>query len=279
VEAIKIVAFDDGTLTAADRERLQEVDTALSILGRVEADDLCVSKLMKYPTCLRFRAANILFRKLFDLPLATAEDLYYVDSDIYFLKPFAGLFSLSASQQDALFMDNGRESYSARPWHLLRPKGLKLASRVNTGIICLRTGCLDLDYLEYFLKRWGHGLERHHLWWAEQTCWAAIAQRLRAYMCDSIQIAVMHPALQISEATCAVHFVSTYRSSLLTYARRHPVDKRIHDVVNVSVHRIGNCTALGMTKSFLRARADRLYSRYAARTSLVEPRVSYPETQ
>jgi len=194
-----MVVFDDGTLDSNDKEQLLAVSAGTRVIEKAEADELSLSKLTRYPACLTFRSSNVLFRKLFDLPLAASANLFYVDSDVYFCKPFTGLFTLNEREQDVVFMDNGGESYSVRPWHLIGPKALKLASAINTGIICLRAGCLDLDYVEYLLKQLGHVFENHHLWWAEQTCWAAVAMRLRGFVCDSEQVAVMHANTQAGQ--------------------------------------------------------------------------------
>ncbi len=265
VEPIQFVIFDDGTLDSADKDQLKSVSPGTTIVEKAEADELCLRKLSGYPTCVRFRSANVLFRKLFDIPLATSADLFYIDSDIYFFKPFAGLFALDEREQDVVFMDNRVESYSVRPWHIIGSNGLNLASRINTGIICLRRGCLDLDFIEHVLRRWGSVLESHHLWWGEQTCWAALATRLRAYVCDRKQIAIMRSGLELSEEMCAVHFVSSFRHALPYYSARYPAVGPISPALQVSAHRVRPCTALSVTKSLLRLRAGRIRSRVLPR--------------
>jgi hypothetical protein len=254
VEPIRIVVLNDGTLDNYDKEQLHSIGIGTRVIDKAEVEELCLSKLARYPTCSAFRSTNILFRKLFDLPLFTSADFFYADSDVYFFKPFVGLFTLNEMEQDVLFMDNGTESYSLRPWHLIGPKAARLASGINTGIICLRAGYLDLDYVEYLLRKLGHVFEQHHTWWAEQTCWAALAMRMRAFVCDPEQVAVMRPGLAVSNATCAVHFVSTFRGALPEYASRYPAGRPPNDVVRVSASRVRKCTILGMTKSLVRAR-------------------------
>jgi len=260
VEPLRVVIFNDGTLEPRQKERLLSSSPEVSITEPSEADDACLQKLERFPACRKYRKANPLIRKVIDLPLMAQGDLYYADSDIYFVRRYEGLFEIAASSQDALFMDNAVESYCVAPWHLAGWRPLKLASRINSGIVCLREGCYDLEYVEYLLGRWGGVFARRHIWWADQTCWAALAARLRAFVCAPAQIPVMSPGFCVSPATVAVHFVSTYRSGLSRFVAEHGDGAGDAPTIRIMKLPVQRCTALRVA-----------ISRYGRRLGLPAP--------
>jgi hypothetical protein len=51
----------------------------------------------------------------------------------------------------------------------------------------------------------------------EQTCWAALAARIKTRIFDPRQIVVAHPGLTPADHFTAIHFVSTYRGMIQNY--------------------------------------------------------------
>ncbi len=253
-DPVEVAIFDDGTLDDSDKDQLRSVGPGTVVVDAREADEKCLDTLKRHPACLKYRRSNLFGRKTLDMPLAAQGDFYYIDSDIYFFRPFRSLFTPDKSREDALFMQDLQEGYSVRPWHLIGPRPLKLASRINSGIICLRAGCYDLDYIEYVLMRWGTTFEKYHGWWADQTCWAALAGRIRTFLYDPEQIPIMQPGLEALPSVFAVHFVSTFRHLLFEWAPQHNGENAQRPVVSAERARAQRCSASRMIHSMVRKR-------------------------
>ena len=113
-ELVEVAIFDDGTLNERDKDQLRDIGSGTTIVGAREADEKSLSILERYPACLKYRQSNLFGRKTLDMPLAAQGNFYYMDSDIYFLRPFRGLFDLDESCADALFMRDIKEAYCVR---------------------------------------------------------------------------------------------------------------------------------------------------------------------
>jgi hypothetical protein len=219
---IRLVIHEDGSLTEPSRDALRVALPGVEFINREKADEEIEARLNGYPRCIASRNRNIMFLKLFDVSLLEPEELLYCDSDILFLRPFSGLFGPAKSRFPALFMTDTKEAYSVRPWHL-RPLGqIRLASRVNAGLMRINPGVLDLDFVEWLLKKMdGHSVWTRRSYWNEQTCWAALAGRSGCGLWDRQKVLMASPdmALYTSDAV-AIHFVSTYRNHLEYYATK-----------------------------------------------------------
>jgi hypothetical protein len=221
-DPVRVVVHDDGTLTAASRATLRAAVLGIEIVDRARADEEVGDRLARHPRCRVARSSNFMFLKMFDVALLEPGDLAYCDSDVLFLRPFDGLFGPPDPRFPFLFMTDAKEAYAVRPWHL-RPLGkLKLASRVNAGLMRVWAGALDLDFVEWLLGRMGSSAVWKRRWyWNEQTCWAALGGRSDCGLWDARQVvmATRDMASFTSDAV-AVHFVSTYRFHLPEYAGR-----------------------------------------------------------
>jgi len=208
---LRLRVHDDGTLTAGDRERLAAALDEPEVVPRREADERLAAVLAARPATRALRATNPLALKLVDVPLlAAADEVAYCDSDVLFLRPFTGLFDLPPPA-GALFMCDPQNAYSVRSWHLLREPRLRLAAHVNTGIVALRTGCYDLDLVEWFLSRPSY---RFAPVWVEQTCWALLGQAAGCRLLDRDAVGIPVPGREPSERQVALHFVSPVRGLL-----------------------------------------------------------------
>ena len=92
-EPVRFQLHDDGSLTDNDREQLLNQLPVHTIISRRQADAIVKERLAHYPYCARYRRHYAYGLKLFDtLFLAPGEDLAFCDTDIFFLRPFSGLF-------------------------------------------------------------------------------------------------------------------------------------------------------------------------------------------
>lgn len=205
-DPIRLRVHDDGTLTAEDQAALRGALGA-EVLTRAGADALVAGALAPFPATRAFRERNPLALKLVDVGLVgeDQEAIAYCDADILFLRPFAGLFVRRPERP--LFMRDGQDAYSVRPWQLLRRPGLRLAGRLNSGIVVFPRAAWRLETIEAVLAL--PGLRPPV--WAEQTCWAALAAAGGARLLDPRRFAIARPGLPDAE-TVAIHFVSPTRA-------------------------------------------------------------------
>jgi hypothetical protein len=212
---LRLRVHDDGSLTAADLERLAAGLDGPEVVSRREADARLADPLARFPAARAFRAANPLALKLLDVQLlADGDELAYCDSDVLFLRPFRRLFHLPPGA-GALFMFDPRQSYSVRSWHMLAEPRLRLVGNINTGIIAFRRRLFDLDLVEWFLS---HPRYQFAPVWAEQTCWALLGQPLGCHLLDPEEVGIPVPGREPPTRQVALHFVSPLRGLLAHFA-------------------------------------------------------------
>jgi hypothetical protein len=212
---LRLRIHDDGSLSAADLERLAAGLLDPEVVSRPEADERLAALLAARPAARAFRAADPLALKLLDVVLLSADaELAYCDSDVLFLRPFSGLFELPGAA-GTVFMNDPRQSYSVRSWHLLFEPRLRLPAHVNTGLIACRRSCFDLDLVEWFLSRAPY---RYTPWWVEQTCWALLALPGGCRLLDPEVVSIFAPGRELSSRQVALHFVNPVRGLLERFA-------------------------------------------------------------
>ena len=221
-DPVRLVIHEDGNLTEPSRDALRMTLPEVEFISRKRADEEVGARLKNYPRCRSARAVNMMFLKMFDVSLLEHNELLYCDSDILFLRPFAGLFGPPDPRFPALFMTDAKESYAVRPWHLWPVGRVPMAGRVNAGLMRITPEVLDLDFVEWLLGQLGgHSVWARRWYWNEQTCWAALAYRSGCGLWDRRQVVMATPdmAIYTSDAV-AIHFVSTYRRHMTDYTTR-----------------------------------------------------------
>ncbi|MBW8873580.1 MAG: hypothetical protein JF614_01335 [Acidobacteria bacterium] len=214
-EELALRLHDDGSLTAADRERLAAELRGPEVVSRAEADEQTADFLARHPALRAFRRGNVMALKLIDAMLFAGDELAYCDSDVLFLRPFSGLYPLRETAAGAMFMSDRQNAYSIRSWHLLRYPGLRLPWRLNAGITAFRAAGFDLDLLEWYVSR--PELQFAPVW-MEQTAWGLLAGRVGCRLLDPDQVAIPVPGEPAPAGIVALHFVSPVRSLLAGYA-------------------------------------------------------------
>jgi hypothetical protein len=254
MDPVKLVIHEDGTLGGAGRDALHKVLPEAEIIDRASADERVDGELARYPLCRAARAACPLFLKLFDVALLESGELKYCDSDILCLRRFTGVFGPTDRRYRGCFMRDCKHAYAVRPWHL-RPLGqLRLRGCVNTGLIRTERGFLQLELVEWLLKKLGHlDVWARRWYWTEQTCWAALASRGLCGLWDRRRAILASSDMgEYGEETAIIHFVSTYRHHLDAFAGRcRPVTDPPVEIASTSAAPVG---PLGQFVSDLRAR-------------------------
>ncbi|HVT18454.1 MAG TPA: hypothetical protein VHQ90_20040 [Thermoanaerobaculia bacterium] len=257
IQPLQLRIHDDGSLTAGDLERLAAGLGDPAVVPRREADERLGDLLVAHPATRAFRRENPLALKLLDVALlAPGDGLSYCDSDVLFLRPFSGLFDLPPGA-GALFMCDPQNAYSVRSWHLLREPRLRLAGRVNTGIIAFRTRFFDLDLVEWFLSRPRY---RFAPVWVEQTCWALLAQPAGCRLLDPEVAGIPARGRQPAVQQVALHFVGPVRGLLAHFAgagtRRIAADQAPVEIHSFPAPRLG---PLGLAATEVRRRLRRAF--------------------
>jgi hypothetical protein len=231
-EPLRLRIHEDGSLLAADRERLAAGLREPEFVSRTEADDRVAPVLANRPALAAFRRGNPLALKLIDIPLlatdAGDDDLAYCDSDVLFLRPFSGLFADPGPETAAVFMSDRQNAYSLRSWHLLAAPRLALPCRVNSGVLRVRTRLFDPDLLEGYLARPEYAFAPV---WREQTAWALLAGRAGCRLWDPRLLRFPDPARMPDDEGVALHFVSPLRALLprhLAQARVRTAEAPVH---------------------------------------------------
>ena len=244
-DPLRLVVHEDGSLTDAHRDALRGIDPQVEFVSRVLADEVVETLLEKHPRCLSARRSGLLFLKLFDITLLCPGPLAYVDSDVFFLRRNAGLFRQSADGR-AKFMSDINHAYAVRPWRVWPVNSVRLAGLVNTGLIVGWRVGLDLDFLEWLLGRLaGDTAYARRAWWAEQTCWAALAARTECALFDPDSVILASTDMrEYHPAVVAIHFVSTYRDRLALFLDRQR--SRHESAIEVQLNQITRVSAAGL---------------------------------
>lgn len=250
-EPIRLIIHEDGTLAETQREKLRTLAFNVQFIDRGHADSVVQPRLERHPRCLATRASGPLFLKLFDIALMADASLLYCDSDVLFLRKYTGIFQPPA--RGYAYMADTANAYSVRPWRVWPAGSIRLGRQVNTGIIAGPAG-LDLDHVEWVLGRLaGDSAFSRRPYWAEQTCWAAIAARrgFQLFRPDRVILASASMA-GVTGNTVAIHFVSTFRNRLAAFVDRPtPTPKPAIEVEKTPGREI---TAVGLLWTDLRRR-------------------------
>jgi hypothetical protein len=253
-DPIGLVIHDDGTLTTEDRDTLVGDLPGSAIVSREEADAAVQPLLERYPKCRAYREGHPLALKLLDIPLLTAQELAYCDSDILFLRRFTRMFEWAGDGASAIFMRDAQEAYSLRPWHIFPFGKIRVPGHINSGLIFYQTAKYDLDFVEWFLGRPElAGVFRKRPHWIEQTCWATLGWRAGCRVWSSAQLMIANPKMSgLSRDTVGIHFVAAYRGKLQEFTR-HEGDQ-VGDAVAIQSLKAGGISLVGMLLDDLRRR-------------------------
>jgi hypothetical protein len=252
---LRFLLHDDGSLLPGDCDRLRAALGDVTILGRASADEIVEPLLAGSPCVRRFRRRNPLALKLLDVMLcAGGEDLAYCDTDVLAFRPLTALWDWPDTDTAAVFMPDEQNAYALRPWHLVGPDAINVPLRVNTGLMLVRAMHYDLDFIEWLLAR-EFGVYARIPGWVEQTCWAALGQRINCRLYDPSQVRVMRSAACFEDDAILVgHFTSSVRGLWRDAPTTLPAPAGPIAVKTVASSRL---TTAGLARDHLRRAATR----------------------
>jgi hypothetical protein len=210
-EPIHVIAHGDASASEEDKQAFLDRVPSTTFILKKDADGPVNEFLARYPACRHLRDNLVFGLKIFDIQLlGEDENLAYTDCDILFLKPFTNLFKMPPAPEAAgVFMFDPRQAYCLTPMQLLRTRGLRLANRLNGGLLYFRRAAFDWDLVEWFLK---HEQFTIHPYWKEQTAWSALAAHTHCWMWGEKQVRVVTSERDFEDEDLAIaHFVSSFR--------------------------------------------------------------------
>lgn len=210
-DEIHLEIFEDGTITSDDEKKLLSGLKNSVVVWKKDRDIKLKPILEKFPTCKHYRDSTNYAQKIFDVMLWDDRDVFYIDSDIYFLKNFV----LPKMDEMPLFMADTQNAYSFTPIDLLKIN-VPVFPNVNSGIFYFPKNLFSLEFIEQLLNDAviGKGVKKG-IPWLEQTIWSFMAAKSRS-ICyfDCKQIIMADFALKTDAETVAIHLVYYFRSHI-----------------------------------------------------------------
>jgi hypothetical protein len=210
-DPVKLYIHSDGSLEQEDKILIQEkLGQDIEWVGRKEADELVLEKLIPYKNCFKLRKNSIWGIELFDYHMIETSELsFWCDADVRFFRPYKGLFTIDAAENKCVFLrDTNWHAYTFHPKHLMGPKKLPVCSGINTGLNLLDKKFYDLEFIDWFLGQKDFFRIPE---WVVPSCYAALGARCNSFFVEPQQILNLYPNAKIGAATFAGHFLSSYR--------------------------------------------------------------------
>ncbi len=232
-DEISLQIFEDGTLTAADEEKLLSGLKNSAIIRKKERDGKIKAVLAAFPACNAYRNTTNFAQKLFDIMLYDDQDVFYIDSDIYFLKKFA----LPELDEMPVFMFDTQNAYSFSPVDLIKIN-IPVFPNVNTGVFYFPKNLFKLDFIEQLLQ--DQVLTKSFnkcMNWSEQTIWSFLAAKSRSISYfDCKQLIMADFALKTDADTIAIHLVYYFRTHIKQLRLMDFPDADSCSKINLKIH-------------------------------------------
>lgn len=163
---------EDGTVSAADRSRIERLLPGVRFVPRREADQRSLEFLQNHPRCFEARGQHNLFLKFSDTPAFAPHDRFVVlDSDIIFFKrPTEILEWADSGREEVWFNQDTREVYCISRERLEDALRVPLWSKVNSGLCLFPAKAISLDLSERMLENFA--TTAWHPKFFEQTLYA-----------------------------------------------------------------------------------------------------------
>jgi hypothetical protein len=150
-----VFVHDDGSLPDEAREVFKELFTSARIIDRREADAAVQPLLHSYPFCADYRKANPRALKLFDVPHFTTGARFCIfDSNLLFFNhPREILDWVTRGADECWFNEDTKERSLVTAAEARNELGIKIWSRVNSGLCLLAKPAIDLDLCDRALAQ------------------------------------------------------------------------------------------------------------------------------
>lgn len=231
-DEIFLEIFEDGSVTDQDEEKLLS-SLKNSVVIKKAARDLKLDPILSgFPACRAYRNSTNYAQKIFDVMLFDDCDVFYIDSDIYFLKKFA----LPKLEEMPVFMYDTQNAYSFTPMDLLKIN-IPVFPNVNSGIFYFPKNLFHLDFVEQLLNDVviNKGVKKG-IPWLEQTIWSFLAAKSRSISYfDCKQVIMADFALKTDAETIAIHLVYYFRTHIKQLRLLPPAAEDICTPINLKL--------------------------------------------
>ncbi|MGI4751052.1 MAG: hypothetical protein ACRYFB_10475 [Janthinobacterium lividum] len=232
-DEILLEIFEDGSITDEDEAKLLFSLKNSVVIRKIARDAKLEPMLANYPACRHYRNSTNYAQKIFDVMLFDERDVFYIDSDIYFLKKFV----LPKMEEMPVFMVDTQNAYSLTPLDLLKIN-IPIFPTVNTGIFYFPKNLFKLDFVEQLLndsvinKGVAKGIP-----WLEQTIWSFLAAKSRSISYfDCKQVVMADFALKTDADTVGIHLVYYFRTHIKQLRLLPPAVGDACAVISLKVH-------------------------------------------
>lgn len=207
-DEIRLKIFEDGSVTEADAEALLAAFPTSEIIWRKDRESIVLDKLREYPNCYNYRKSSIYAHKLFDITLLDSDDVFFIDSDVFFISKF----NLPKFDGKPVFMKDKRNAYSFGAGEFLAIKDV-IYPRFNSGLFYFPQEAFNLPLLDKLLGDPNITAHKTRKVWLEQTLWAFCAALTdELYYFDPNEVILARKETKTTDETIAIHFVSTHRA-------------------------------------------------------------------
>lgn len=231
-DEILLEIFEDGSITDEDEAKLLSGLKNSVVIRKTARDAKLEPMLANYPACRHYRNSTNYAQKIFDVMLFDAHDVFYIDSDIYFLKKFV----LPKMEEMPVFMWDTQNAYSFTPVDLLKIN-IPIFPNVNTGIFYFPKHLFKMDFLEQLLNDAviNKGIKKG-IPWLEQTIWSFLAAKSRSISYfDCKQVIMAGFALKTDADTIAIHLVYYFRTHIKQLRLLPPADEDVCSSINLKL--------------------------------------------
>ncbi|WP_419802288.1 hypothetical protein [Mucilaginibacter sp.] len=208
-DGILLEIFEDGSITDEDEARLLSGLKNSVVVRKARRDEKLKPLLADFPACKAYRDSTNYAQKIFDVMLFDDRDVFYIDSDIYFLKKFV----LPAMDEMPVFMWDTQNAYSFTPLDLLKIN-IPIFPNVNTGLFYFPKNLFSLAFIEALLNDGviSRGVKKG-IPWLEQTIWSFLAAKSRSISYFNCKQVIMADFVLRNDAdTVAIHLVYYFRT-------------------------------------------------------------------
>lgn len=230
---IYLQIFEDGTITEADEQQLLHSLKNSVVVKKKERDLKLEHLLANYPACQQYRNSTNYAQKIFDMMLYDDNDVFYIDSDIYFLKRFL----LPEMNGIPVFMADTQNAYSFTPVDLFKIN-IPVFPNVNSGMFYFPQSLFSLPFIESLLtnKVINKGVKKG-IPWLEQTIWSFMAAKSKSInYFNSKQVIMADFTLKTDADTVAIHLVYYFRTHIKQLRLLPAADENTCSAINLTIN-------------------------------------------
>ncbi|MCF2446184.1 hypothetical protein L0657_19660 [Dyadobacter sp. CY345] len=151
----KFIFHDDGSIDDQIETKINTYLPGIKLIRRKIADKIIEQALLPFPAMMKFRRKQVLAMKLIDVPLFSGhERIGYMDSDILFFQYPAEFFrSLNEKTESNIFNKDIANAYVTNPDNIYAALGIKIPSKINSGLWAMNRKDFDFERIESWLKQ------------------------------------------------------------------------------------------------------------------------------